>query len=414
MTTRLIFVESNTTGTGEFALEQLLANDIEVVFLTRDPGLYPFLQRFGDGLHRVTVDTNSVDALSKAISEFGSLASSILTFSDYYVPLVCRIAREHGWPALNPQAAEACRNKHRLRQVMSRAGLPVPKFVGLSEPRDIAVVGQEAGYPCVIKPADESGSLHVSLVLTEDALKDAVSRLWLRTSNQRGQAPYRVVLAEQYLAAPEYSVETISLSATEHHVIGVTRKHLGPLPTFIEIGHDFPAAVSPNARSRLTQAALDALEAVGFDYGIAHTEVRWNNGSPTVVEINPRLAGGMIPELIRQSSGLDLINSVINLALGRLVDLNASMNRCASIQFIVPPFAGTLENISRLEMAQRLPHITQIVMYREIGQAVAPPFSNLGRVGHAIAVADNVLDSRHAVETAIRKIGLEVKPGMPH
>jgi biotin carboxylase len=91
------------------------------------------------------------------------------------------------------------------------------------------------------------------------------------------------------------SVETVALAAGDVRVIGITAKHLSPPPLFVEIGHDFPAALDQNESATVHKTALSALAAVGFDFGPAHTEIRLTQEGPVVVEINPWLAGGMIP-----------------------------------------------------------------------------------------------------------------------
>src|SRR4029079_12563216 len=98
--------------------------------------------------------------------------------------------------------------------------------------------------------------------------------------------------------APEVSVETLGTT-----VIGVTAKHLGHLPSFVECGHDFP---SPSGAERVVRLlAGAALKALGLGFGPAHTEIRVGPRGPVVIEVNPRLAGGRRPTLVRPATARD-------------------------------------------------------------------------------------------------------------
>ena len=96
-------------------------------------------------------------------------------------------------------------------------------------------------------------------------------------------------------------------------VVGVVAKGLGPTPFFVETGHDFPAQ-GPHRRGG--RAAVAALAALGLGWGAAHTELRVSPSGPVVIEVNPRLAGGMIPALIEAATGDDLVDAVIARCIG--------------------------------------------------------------------------------------------------
>ena len=111
---------------------------------------------------------------------------------------------------------------------------------------------------------------------------------------------------QEYIQGEEYSVESLSM-VDEISVIGVTKKYLGDLPYFLETGHDFPAMLPAPLYSRIVKHVSMALKAVGFSWGAAHIELRVRDGIPYIIEINPRLAGGMIPKLVQEARGIDLM-----------------------------------------------------------------------------------------------------------
>ena len=42
---------------------------------------------------------------------------------------------------------------------------------------------------------------------------------------------------------------------------------------------------------------------------------------PAIVEINPRLAGGFIPEIVRLASGIDIVREAIRLVVGEKTEI---------------------------------------------------------------------------------------------
>ena len=78
----------------------------------------------------------------------------------------------------------------------------------------------------------------------------------------------------------------------------------------------YRAALDAATVTAVCDTGLAALAAVGFDRGVAHTELRLTAAGPRVVEINPRPAGNQITELVRRATGVDLPMVYAQLALG--------------------------------------------------------------------------------------------------
>lgn len=413
--TGYLFIESNTTGTGGLAVDRLLAAGHEVVFLTRAPEKYPFLASPASGLEVVEVETNDSDVLLDAVRSCVSRYSSVvvLTFSEFYVEITARIARRLGLRYLDPRAAAICRSKYRTRRALSLAGLRAPRFWLLSSPTEAEQLAAEADYPLVLKPPADSSSHGVRLVREPETLLAHYHEIASRRYNVRGQPLDRRVLAEELIEGPEYSVETLTVPARGTTVVGVADKHLSEPPHFVETGHDFPSSAGPRRQEELIEATRAALAAVGFDFGPAHTELRWTRRGPVVVEINPRLAGGMIPELVRQATGLDLIQAWLDLLAGRSVDLVPRSHGFASIRFLTAPAAGRLESVEGVEAARQLPGVRGVEVKARPGERVAPAVDAYGRLGWVIAAGPEPATARRRVERAAATIRLRIAPVAP-
>jgi len=408
----LVFVESNTTGTGRMAVERLLAAGDHVTFVTRCRGWYPFLAACPPRLEVVEAETNAVEEVVAAVTAIRRRRSvdALLTFSDFYVTIAAEAAARLGYRYLGAHAARTCRNKALTRQALAAAGLPTPDFWLVASEDAARALLPELRFPCVVKPPSDSSSFGVRAVGDAAELLAQVRLLAGMAENVRGQRLDGCVLVESYLEGAEYSVETVTLADGSVRVIGVTDKLLSPPPHFVEIGHDFPSAAGPAARAAIVAAATGALAAVGFDFGPAHTEVRWTPRGPVVVEVNPRLAGGMIPELVKHATGIDLLDAFLDLLLGRAPHLAPSIDQVAAIRFVTADRSGSLAGVAGLEEARLLPAVREVRIEKPPGAAVQPCENAYHRLGFVIAAGSERRQVRAAVAAAMRRLRVEVEP----
>ncbi|RKI30189.1 ATP-grasp domain-containing protein [Corallococcus sp. AB004] len=412
MRAHFAFIESNTTGTGKLAVERLVAQGQQVTFITRQPGKYPFLAKLAGspGLQVLEADTNDREAMDACVRALTARTrvDALLTFSTFYVPLVAELAARYGFRYLHPGAARICHEKHEARKVLRAAGQPTPEFWLVTSEAQALQVSREATYPCVVKPTAESGSTGVRRVDSPEALLAHYRALASRRVNERGQALAGEVLVEGFLTGPEFSVETVTLARGDTRVIGVTRKHLSAPPHFVELGHDFPAPLDDGERQSLERAVVAALDAVGFDLGPAHTEIRLCAQGPVVIEINPRLAGGMIPELVRHATGIDLLTVLLEQLLGRPVDLTPRQKATASIRFLTASGAGRLAAVHGVEDARHEDGVREVSVDKAPGVTVRPPESSGDRLGHVIASGEDRAHVERAVTEALGRIRFDV------
>jgi len=413
MSDHFLFVESNTTGTGALAVRRLLERGDRVTFLASRPEKYPVLAAPASGLTVVRLDTNDLAAVIGSVAEIRAREriDAILTFSEFYVATVAEVAARLGFRYLAPAAARICRNKPETRRVLRDVGLPTPGFWLAASVDEAVRVAGLVPYPAVVKPPADSSSKGVRLVRDAGELLAHFDRLHAWRANDRGQALTGEVLIETFLSGPELSVETLTLAPGRTHVVGVTAKHLSPPPLFVEVGHDFPAALPAALRERLAGAAVAALDAVGFDFGPAHTEIRLTEAGPVVVEINPRLAGGMIPELIRHATGVDLLAAFLDQLLGRSPELAPCRAETASIRFLTADRPGRLAGVEGVAAARRLASIRDVAVARPAGSPVRPAEEAADRLGYVLASGADREQVAAAAGAALRMLRIDIEAG---
>ena len=406
----LALVESNTTGTGRSFATAARARGLRPVLLSPRPERYPWVAE--DGVDLAWADTTDPASVVWAARDAadGDSLSGLVTSSEYFAAVTARAAASLGLPGAEPAAVDCCRDKRRQRLALRAAGVPIPDFAPARSPGEALAAALALGFPVVVKPADGTGSRGVRLCRDAAEVSHHVAALLETRHDERGQARVPAVVVEEYVAGPEVSVETFGTA-----VVGITAKHLGPLPSFVEHGHDFPAGPADPAGTDPGATALAALGALGLGFGPAHTEIRLAERGPVVIEVNPRLAGGRIPTLVRLATGLDLVGATIDAAIlgGATAPLPEPGPGHASIRFLVPDRAGRVRRTGGVAAAAGVPGVVDVAIAARPGQRVGGTGSFLDRVGHVITAAPTALAARTAAEAALALLELDVEVSEP-
>ncbi len=308
----ILFVESNTSGTGRLFIAAARALGYDPIMLARDSARYPFIVE--DGVATRRVDTADPAALAGEADRLAheQPVAAVLSSSEYFLAAAAQLAQRCGVPGPDPAAIVRARNKAEQRDALRGAGLVVPNVAHVERVVDARAAALALGFPVVLKPIDGTGSIGVRLCRNVGEVVTHATTLLARRHNERHLTTLPGLLVEQYVSGREYSAEVFGDT-----VVGVTRKHLSRPPFFVEIGHDYPATLPGPMRRALDIVVRGALTALGLGWGPAHIEFRLGPLGPVIIEVNARLAGGFIPELIRAAHNLDLIEQTVRVATCR-------------------------------------------------------------------------------------------------
>ncbi|MEU2439775.1 ATP-grasp domain-containing protein [Streptomyces rubradiris] len=324
---------------------------------------------------------------------------------EYAVPATAALAEKLGLPGATEAAAQALRDKVRLREVSGAGGVRNPRWREVHGPEDILEFAD--GGPVVVKPANRQASVGVQLLDSVDAASAAEA--WERTSSaaEYEQVPDRALawrfLAEERLRGPEFSVEAL---VREGEVIfeNVTAKTVVPGPYPVEQGHLLPAPLDSGTQEAFGTALRKLVAATGFGTGILHAEWILTEDGPTLVECAGRCPGDYLIDLIDLAYGTRIRLTLIDLLAGRPVTLPRSAQRTSAIRFLAAE-PGTVTGITGLDEAQRMPGVHVAEVDVEAGQEVRVWASSWDRAGHVIATGPDAETTRRRVldaDAAIR------------
>jgi argininosuccinate lyase len=402
---KFAFIESNTTGTGKLFVAKAIEKGYEVLFLTDNALRYPFLAELM--VVPIIIDTSHAKTVLSYLKTIDSL-EAIFSSSEYFIETASYVATHLGLPGNNVNAVRDCRDKWVLSQTLRRADIATPVSHLITALSEAEKGLPHLHFPVVLKPASGSGSVGVKRCDTEDDYRQHMQQLLSHSANERGSPLAPRVLVQEYIGGSEYSVEVLSVNQ-DHQVLGMTQKYLGPEPYFVEIGHDFPAKLAEDKEQQIKDTVIKAMSAMGLTLGAAHVELRLYNERVYIIEINPRLAGGMIPALMQEALNIDILDLVLDLHGGKSIQVNPQPLHYASIRFLIPPHAGVLKEIKQVANVSMMRGVKEVVINKKVGEKTTCFGDYRDRIGFVIASGDDMESSRNNVTAAFNHIQMLVE-----
>lgn len=327
--------------------------------------------------------------------------------SDMPVRTVAAVARVLNLAGVNEITALKATNKGLMRECLREHKVPVPNFFRVNEYEDYLSATRQFKDRFIVKPADNSGSRGVFLVEAGKETTSCRETIDYAYKYSKKHSRSGEILVEEYMEGSEVSVETLSMDG-EVHIIAITDKLTTGAPRFVEMGHSQPTRLSDEIKEQIEKVATAAVKAIGIENGPSHTEIMVTGEGPKIVELGARLGGDNITtHLAPLSTGIDMVECCIEIALGHKPDLKRKFHRGSAIRYF-KTIAGRIKDINGVEEAEKLPGIKQVSFVRYTGDTVGEINSSSDRVGFVIAQADDAAAAIKICEKAIGVINISM------
>jgi biotin carboxylase len=357
------------------------------------------------------VDTHSVDAVVDAVTDAGGrpLVDGITSFSDYHTEIAAAAAERLGLPSPGVEAVRTANHKPSLRELLGDQPCNVSHMV-VTDAGQLDDAAARLGFPMVAKPPAEAISYGVLRVDDEAGLRAAYDQLSRIRRSLRGQPRPGDVLLEQYVDGPEVSVESMTVGGRTGFY-GITAKHLGPPPTFLETEHTFPAVLDATVTDAVLETVASVLTQIGYRQGPAHTELRLTAAGPRIVEVNTRTPAGNLTMMVQDVCDRDPQLDAMLLAVGGSPPLPAGPGPGgAAVVMLYPPRdAAVLERIDGLPDDAEAQGVRTAVFARP-GDSLWHRIDNGARVGLLYARATDPATALAAVREAAGRVTVRTRP----
>lgn len=362
------------------AIEKAIEMGLEVIAVDMNPKAVGFGVQ---GVEKEIISTIDEQAIVEAAKKHK--IDGIMTLAtDMPMRSVAAVAKEMNLIGIDADTAFKATNKVEMRRALQSCGVPIPKFFKVTNEEEYIEVVKQFNVPFIVKPADSSGSRGIFEVIDitdKQLIKEAY--YYCKPFSRVGD-----VVVEEYMSGPEVSVETLSIDGV-CHVIQITDKITTGAPHYVEMGHSQPSRHSKEISEKISKVAKAANKALGITNGPSHTEIIVTSEGPKIVEVGARLGGDNITtHLVPLSTGVDMVECCIKIALGEKPDIKPKWNKGAAIRYF-NQHKGIVKGIEGIEEAKKIIGVQQISVVHGVGEEVTDINSSASRMGFVIAQDEN-------------------------
>ena len=279
-------------------------------YLPDNPGQYA-----ADRFYLVsTTDLQAVLDVARRERVDGVLAYA----SDPAAPTAAYVAQTLGLPGNPYRSVEILCNKDLFRQFLAENGFHTPLARGYdSVDAAVADIGRFS-LPVIVKPVDSSGSKGVGRVDTLPQLRGKLENAMRFSRSGR-------ILVEQWVEKYGYQIAGDGLSVDGKLVFRCfANDHFDPqcVNPFVPVSASFPYNMPPEVHQKLHEEIQRLISLLGMRTCTYNFDLRIDRAQNVyLMEVAPRDGGNYIPQLIRYSTGVDLVECSVKAALGEPVHL---------------------------------------------------------------------------------------------
>lgn len=345
-----------------------------------------------------TMDENAVLEVAKEFKPDGIMTLA----TDMPMRGVAKVSNTLGLHSISYETAVKATDKYDMIKAFEEHNVPAPWFYLVKNIEELSQLKDKITYPCIMKPTDNAGSHGVVKINSFEELIEKYE--YSHSCSRRGN-----VIVEEYLDGEEVSVEVMVVDG-EVNILQITDKLTTGAPYFVEMGHSQPSRLDLNIQNQIKDVAERACKAIGINKGPAHVEMKVTSQyGPKMIELGARMGGDNITtHLVPLSTGIDMVECTIKIALGETVDVTPALNCGSAIRYFEAPF-GKIKSIEGVEEALKIDGVKQISFTKNVGDESTPIHCSNDRIGFVIAQAETAEKAVKVCEEVKEKILISVK-----
>ncbi|AKM05018.1 ATP-grasp domain-containing protein [Burkholderia pyrrocinia] len=314
---RLIVIGARATGSSLALVRAALARQVAVTVVTapghRLDGVFP------DGVETINLEPDAGQLAGWLRTRFqGELDTlRVTTAHDTYARTAAWVADALGLPGPDARHVAHAVSKSNQKALLAAHGIPAAQFVTgtLGAPAALAAAAAPLRFPVVVKPSEGSASDGVRRCEDIAEVRAQLDALAAAQTDARTLATERVVI-EEFLSGSEYCVEYF-----DGRYVGALRKLKRHGAGFLERGYTSELDLDADTLRALIDVGTRATAAAGLTWGPVHLDCIVHDGVPHVIELNPRIAGSFICDIVRDGYGFNVVDALLDKLDGRTVTI---------------------------------------------------------------------------------------------
>lgn len=382
----IVFIETNKSGSSREAIKAAEKLNFFTVLLTKKTKFINERTTFPDVHQMIFTDINDYDNIITTIEKLkksGKNIKGIFSFIDPFVYVAARLSEKFCSHShiVSTKAIYRMENKILTRNVLKE--LPISLNYLIYKPTEslssFLEKTKEMNFPLIVKSPKSTGSKDVLLVKNKDQLILSIQSLLKKLPNEE-------ILLEEYIDGPQYLAE-ILVQDGKVHIIAIIEQEITLFERFIVTGYSLLGQVDKRLYNSLFNAVNSVIQAFNMKNGACHLELRRIKDIWKLIEINPRISGGAMNDIIEIGHGINLVQETIQLMLGNKPSLNKKHYKYVYAHYLTVKFKGKLIRVTGKNRSSKYPGVEKVYIKPKKGTILKPPTSMGHRCGYVLAAA---------------------------
>ena len=398
----IVFIGTQKSGSSREAIKAADELGYYTVLLTDRKNLLKQRTEFPDVHLMLLCDLDNIEEIRKAIRSLVVKALDLLaiaSFVDIHCYTAALLSEEFGLNHFTTDAIGTMLNKISSRKVLSGTNY-APGFVMLSEESIASKIEVRKYLPFIMKSPKSTGSKDVLKITSYKEFNHNRKKLFEKY-------PGEPILIEEYLDGPQYLVETI-VNEGNLNIIAIIKQEITFGERFIITGYELLIHPEDDFYNKLKSAVETIISKHGLKYGPCHLEMRLVKQHWKLVEINPRISGGGMNDLVKLGLGINLVKETLKILIGEKPNLEPKYISNVFAQYVTVSESGILEKVSGKNKALKSPGVKKVYIKPRKGSLLTPPLSMGNRYAYVIATGNTAEDSKINAKFAASQISFKL------
>lgn len=318
----LFIIGARNTGTSLNLVSQALAKGMKVTVITakHDDLSNVFEEEVNVVTLTVTAD-NVFYYIQNATSKGGEYIC-VTTANDMYASVAARVSNRLGVPGPDAEAVSNCVSKKYQEVILNHLGCRLGSSHHFSLNDELYYSRFENFiFPVVVKPVEGSASHGIRKCQTPEDILDHMHFLEKKYKANPEIIPAGDIIIEDFINGAEYCIEIF-----DGQFVGIVTKKKNAGDLFIERGYTSEVDLSQKTINNIITLCERVVARMNICWGPVHIDCIIEHDKIHIVEVNPRIAGSFITDIIRDAWGFDMIDALLNKIIGSDITLPKKAN----------------------------------------------------------------------------------------
>jgi len=298
---------------------------------------------------------------------------------DYSLLAQAAIAEKLGLPGPSLHGAQLSNNKFLQREFSKNKGILIPNYALCLSAKSAEIFAEENGYPIILKPTDNRGSIGVIKVNSPSELKES---FFIAMSNSHS----RCVLAEEFIEGEQITVDGYVFPRNGCRSVALGSKLMSKNDTQVALGIGYPGNIDKSLYDAAIQHNADVNEKLEYTFGMTHTEYMIKGDQLYLIESANRGGGVFTSALVAPAvSKIDLLAQYISDCMGEDSNMYQDPEQNSIVLQFFSFSPGLIKSIHGFEDLNNDSSVIKAELMVKPGEEIYEITSDANRHGYVIA-----------------------------